>query len=224
MSDQELFAQGGSGLEWAPEIVQQAMSCKWSKGTSGPVGDEHHNLIVAPLTTKPCADNEAQEPKPGQPCHTLAAGNHPPAIIAFHGTQDPDVSRHVAPPLGRNQGQECAVCLPINTQVDLRHKSLGERTGLGIGNDGAPAYTLQQGHSHGAMTTQMHVRRLTQRECERLQGFPDDYTAITFRGKPAADSPRYRALGNSKAVPVERWLAERILHFESTNPAHIVHI
>lgn len=58
--------------------------------------------------------------------------------------------------------------------------------------------------------TTMAVRRLTPRECERLQGFPDDYTAITYRNKPAADGPRYRALGNSMAVPVMRWLGERI--------------
>ena len=52
----------------------------------------------------------------------------------------------------------------------------------------------------------MAVRRLTPRECERLQGFPDDYTLVPFRGKPAADGNRYKALGNSMAVPVMRWL------------------
>ena len=59
----------------------------------------------------------------------------------------------------------------------------------------------------------MAVRRLTPRECERLQGFPDDYTAIPWRGKPASqcpDGPRYKALGNSMAVPVMRWIGERI--------------
>ena len=56
----------------------------------------------------------------------------------------------------------------------------------------------------------MQVRRLTPRECERLQGFPDDYTLIPVRGKPAADGPRYKALGNSMAVPVMRWIGERI--------------
>ena len=54
------------------------------------------------------------------------------------------------------------------------------------------------------------VRRLTPRECERLQGFPDDYTLIEYRGKPAADGPRYRALGNSMAVPVMAWIGRRI--------------
>lgn len=56
----------------------------------------------------------------------------------------------------------------------------------------------------------MSVRRLTPRECERLQGFPDDYTQVPYRGKPAADGPRYKALGNSMAVPVMRWIGERI--------------
>lgn len=54
------------------------------------------------------------------------------------------------------------------------------------------------------------VRRLTPRECERLQGFPDDYTLVPHRGKPMADGPRYKALGNSMAVPVMRWIGERI--------------
>ncbi len=60
------------------------------------------------------------------------------------------------------------------------------------------------------MTPRMAVRRLTPRECERLQGFPDDYTLVEYRGKPAADGPRYKALGNSMAVPVMRWIGKRI--------------
>ena len=55
------------------------------------------------------------------------------------------------------------------------------------------------------------VRRLTPRECERLQGFPDDWTLVPHRGKPAADGPRYKAIGNSMAVPVMRWIGQRIV-------------
>ena len=54
------------------------------------------------------------------------------------------------------------------------------------------------------------VRQLTPRECERLQGFPDDYTLIPYRGKEATDAPRYHALGNSWPVPVVRWIGQRI--------------
>ena len=63
------------------------------------------------------------------------------------------------------------------------------------------------------MTPAMQVRRLTPVECERLQGFPDHYTAIPWRGKPASecpDGPRYKALGNSWAVPCVRWIGARI--------------
>jgi DNA (cytosine-5)-methyltransferase 1 len=62
---------------------------------------------------------------------------------------------------------------------------------------------------HGAMTHK-GVRRLMPEECETLMGFPRGYTAITYRGKPAADGPRYRALGNSIAVPVLAWIGRRI--------------
>jgi DNA (cytosine-5)-methyltransferase 1 len=54
------------------------------------------------------------------------------------------------------------------------------------------------------------VRRLTPLECERLQGFPEGYTAVTYRKKPAADGPRYKALGNSMAVNCMRWIGRRI--------------
>lgn len=56
----------------------------------------------------------------------------------------------------------------------------------------------------------VRVRRLTPRECERLQGFPDDYTVISVGNKPAADGPRYKALGNSMAINVMRWVGQRI--------------
>ncbi len=59
----------------------------------------------------------------------------------------------------------------------------------------------------------LQVRRLTPTECERLQGFPDNYTQIPYRNKPAEscpDGPRYKAMGNSMAVPVMRWIGERI--------------
>ena len=66
---------------------------------------------------------------------------------------------------------------------------------------GAPCHPLAAGAA---------VRRLTPRECARLQGFPDDYLDIQFRGKPAADGPKYRALGNSMAVPCMAWIGRRI--------------
>jgi len=64
-----------------------------------------------------------------------------------------------------------------------------------------------------ALASDLQVRRLTPTECERLQGFPDSYTQIPYRNKPAEscpDGPRYKAMGNSMAVPVMRWIGERI--------------
>lgn len=76
------------------------------------------------------------------------------------------------------------------------------------------AHTLGRNHGQeNAISSGMLVRRLTPVECERLQGFPDNHTLISWRGKEAAecpDGPRYRAIGNSMAVPVMHWIGERI--------------
>lgn len=67
------------------------------------------------------------------------------------------------------------------------------------------------------------VRRLTPLECERLMGFPDNHTLVTYRKKPAADGPRYKALGNSIAIPVLRWIGSRLLAESNTErlPAEV---
>lgn len=76
------------------------------------------------------------------------------------------------------------------------------------------AHTLGRNHGQeNAISSGVLVRRLTPVECERLQGFPDNHTLISWRGKVATecpDGPRYRAIGNSMAVPVMRWIGERI--------------
>ena len=78
------------------------------------------------------------------------------------------------------------------------------------------------GDGFPTIATSMVVRRLTPRECERLQGFPDSWTLIPWRGKPAdqcPDGPRYKALGNSMAVPVMRWIGRRIdAHVRGSTP------
>lgn len=114
--------------------------------------------------------------------------------------------------LALQRSQVQAVIYPINMQIATRHNALGEGTGMGIGAESDPAFTLLRDHHH-AIGTYHSVRRLTPRECERLQGFPDDYTMIPWRKKPAdqcPDGPRYKALGNSMAVPCMLWLGQRI--------------
>jgi DNA (cytosine-5)-methyltransferase 1 len=71
--------------------------------------------------------------------------------------------------------------------------------------------SVQSHHAQTFIAQQMAVRRLTPVECERLQGFPDNYTNIAWRGKPESpDSLRYKAMGNSMAVPCMKWIGERI--------------
>ncbi|WP_052272401.1 DNA cytosine methyltransferase [Leisingera sp. ANG-M7] len=75
---------------------------------------------------------------------------------------------------------------------------------------GDPCHPLAAGAHPPALADTWAVRRLTPTECHRLQGFPDDHCAITYRGKPAADGPQYKALGNSMAVPCVGWILDRI--------------
>lgn len=91
-------------------------------------------------------------------------------------------------------------------------------SGVGYWREGIGALRAraQDSHENLALHTTQRVRRLTPRECERLQGFTDDYTAIPMpNGKPTPDGPRYKALGNSMAVPVMNWIGRRIELVES---------
>jgi len=93
-----------------------------------------------------------------------------------------------------------------------------ENGGNGCGYQEDVSYTLTKTDEHGIMQGST-VRRLTPRECERLQGFPDDWTKIPWRGKPAEECPdgnRYKACGNSMAVPVMQWIGERIKKTEES--------
>jgi site-specific DNA-cytosine methylase len=96
--------------------------------------------------------------------------------------------------------------------VDTYNQTINEHTSQTIGSS-APDV-----NHYGAVLHSMAIRRLTPKECERLQGFPDDWTKIPYRNKEAdqcPDGPRYKACGNSMAVPVMRWIGERINLIES---------
>ena len=142
------------GKDGAPSEVFPPLSADADKGDQDP-------LVLVPFdTTQVTSPENYSNPKPGDPCHPLAAGAHAPAIA---GTM---------------------------TSNGDPHSGFKEADGV---------------VQHSAA-----VRRLMPVECERLQGFPDGYTAITYRGKPAADGPRYKALGNSWAVNCARWVGWRI--------------
>jgi len=86
----------------------------------------------------------------------------------------------------------------------------GSVTGDVAATMGTPGSSVNASGPTVMVAPTMQVRRLTPVECERLQGFPDGYTDIRPRGKDTPDGPRYKALGNSMAVPVMRWIGERV--------------
>jgi DNA (cytosine-5)-methyltransferase 1 len=112
----------------------------------------------------------------------------------------------------RGQPQAVAQPIPLNSMNCFRSPEADPTTGCGIGDAGEAMFTITKGQHHAvAAPPAMAVRRLTPVECERLQGFPDGYTNIPWRKKEESpDGPRYKALGNSWAVPVVRWIGRRI--------------
>ena len=168
---------------------------------------------------------------------TLKLGGHgasnPPAVAvrtANTSANGHGVSTELAHTLDQAQGQAVAMVnmggnkggASVSTNGTSFTLSTNEPHVVAIGTDcyngaitGEIAATIgthgSSSNSSGLTVMQsMQVRRLTSVECERLQGFPDGYTQVQHRGKPAADGPRYKALGNSMAVPVVRWIGERI--------------
>ncbi len=161
-------------------------------------------------------------------------------LLVVHGTQDPCVDDHIAHTLGRNHGQENAIFAIQNATRGKDQNGLGivadspmytldqasQHAVFAIQADALRTNAQnQRDEVAGALAAEpgmkqqtylqagSAVRRLTPRETERLQGFEDDYTLIPWRGKPAEecpDGPRYKAIGNSKAVPVVRWIGRRI--------------
>jgi DNA (cytosine-5)-methyltransferase 1 len=110
---------------------------------------------------------------------------------------------------GTGRGTPLVACDFIAPTLDQRAGRSGENSFATSGGLVPMAHAFDARQSD-VYQPHMAVRRLTPRECERLQGFPDDYTLIPYRGKLAADGPRYKALGNSMAVPVMSWVGRRI--------------
>lgn len=142
-------------------------------------------------------------------------GNHP--SVCFDTTQ-------ITSKANRSNPKEGDPCHPLQSGAHAPAIAFTERgrdQGRTFESQEELAYALcnpgsgGRTHSRQLFTPQMAVRRLTPMECERLQGFPDRYTQVPHRGKEAADGPRYKALGNSMAVPVLKWLGDRIRLIDS---------
>lgn len=193
-----LVAYGGNNTSGSIDVATALNVC----GTaSGRLDFESETFVLDPLpfdTTQITSLRNGSNPKHGDPCHPLAAGAHPPAI-AFDSRQDCVSSTEVFGALGSPSPQAQAVCVT----GDITHALNTANNGKGSSEDGT-------GRGVPTIATHMSVRRLTPRECERLQDFPDDHTLIVVRGKPLADGPRYKALGNSMCVSVMRWIGQQM--------------
>lgn len=214
-SDQELFSQRGACLVMAhghynAEIMENQSPCLAARGYKDPPilvnarQDPITSECTQPLDQKgnsqavAFCQNQAGDVLSGDKMHSLATnqnatGRNAPTIavravkgqaVAFQVSHGQAREKHVVPPLMANSGPN-------------RH---------GEGSYSTTDFTA-------LVQPDTIVRRLTPMECERLQGFTDDYTLIPWRNKPAEDcpdGPRYKALGNSMAVPVIRWIGKRI--------------
>lgn len=137
-------------------------------------------------------------------------GNHYlPVAIPAHLTQDPITGTDdgATPALSAGNRQGCAtigvLAVAENQRGEVR---LMETSGSVSGTGGKP------GQGYQAVLEGNAVRRLTPRECERLMGWPDDWTRYTETGEEIADSHRYRMCGNGVASPVARWVGERVMY------------
>ena len=139
-------------------------------------------------------------------------------LVTVNAREDPITASDKSLPLGAKDTGH-AVCYPINSSAHHHHaiafQAVGDRGNPSINTyDVMPPLMHDTGSDRGAAICQsLTVRRLTPIECERLQGMPDHHTRIPWRSKPAEDcpdGPRYKAIGNSMAVPVMRWVGERI--------------
>ena len=101
-------------------------------------------------------------------------------------------------------GSRVPYVFPIDDGREIEKK----QNGTGIGEEGAPSYTLDRAQHASVVVPPSIVRRLTPTECERLQGFPDGWT------EGQTDGHRYKQMGNAVAVPVVEWIMERLVEHD----------
>ena len=207
-----------------------APACRASAGSSG-FHEMNHPVVVQPFTKSKRAQSVTDD-------ETWVDGQVNPTLSLFDQGDTRATTVAVAHAFYSTDGTH-----GVNQQPEV---SPAVKVGSGLGIPSPPAVAFRdpsptltarmQGSSGWAPANEdahlvgqsingekaMTVRRLTPRECERLQGFPDDWTLIPWRKKCAEDcpdGPRYRALGNSMAVNVMAWIGERIDNYERTGNA-----
>ena len=184
--------KGGGGLGTDFEIGGGLVAAQCNGSNVNPVGTLRSGngnetggipFVAAPVRTRPYGDNASQESQ---------------LICMSTGQANAEICEGISPTLNVNRdGSPIAfdttqITSPTNQSVP-----------------GPVCHTLAKGQ-HAPAVVASAVRRLTPLECERLQGFPDDWTNVPYRGKPACDGPRYKAIGNSMAVNVMSWIGQRL--------------
>jgi site-specific DNA-cytosine methylase len=214
-----------AGCWWDGGQVSQTLDAVLAKGQTMPEKNrfpavltpltydmkQHHNPQPSEnvqLTTKNCAfvrgDTPLVQPTPFRKSKRACSTTDNETWVPADASNTLNNSYPVVPLDGMNLLSRLGPC--------------GEEHSLQNFEPGDPSFTLKKGGNQHGVLTPMAVRRLTPNECYRLQGFPDNWGRIPWKGKPAEecpDGPQYKACGNSMAVPVMRWIGERIAEVDA---------
>jgi len=192
-------AQNGRG--WNDDGTSYTVDTKATQGVAQPIAFEPGKMQRLGYGYSDNGTSPTLRSEPGD--NQLAVAQ--PIVVDWRTAQvDQGITQTLKTDLAKMSGP----CIA----VDTFNQTINERTSQTIGSSASDV------NHYGAVLHSMAIRRLTPKECERLQGFPDDWTKIPYRNKEAdqcPDGPRYKACGNSMAVPVMRWIGERINLIES---------
>lgn len=187
-------AKGAGKINCEPGGVAGAVSSKWAKGTGGPAGDEHYNLVCHPQVTGTLCSSGAGMSRPAR------MANETDLVVAFCPGGQHDVAHAIRAQASRADKPDSTTYVCYRYQ-DERIGIVEDKITATMRSESAttdersvPAYVIQQ----------YAVRRLTPIECERLQGIPDNWTA------GGSDTARYKAIGNSLAKPCALFVINQI--------------
>jgi DNA-cytosine methyltransferase len=185
-------AQNGRG--WNDDGTSYTVDTKATQGVAQPIAVDTYNYTTNDHTTQTIRSQSDTE--------HIGAVLQPIAVDWRTAQVDQGIAQTLKTDLAKMSGP----CIAVDV---YNQKTTGDKFGV---------VREQHGTNMNAVLHSMAIRRLTPKECERLQGFPDDWTKIPYRNKEAdqcPDGPRYKACGNSMAVPVMRWIGQRIQYVEN---------
>ena len=198
-----------SRIRYADEDVSQTLSARMGTGGNNvPLVQEAKSVAFLPNAGHRAGSMAVSE----ELSPTLKTDHNPAVLCATDSGANAAVAEDLAPMLTAHEGKSASyVHMPATLQI-RGGKPGGGKVAL-IQEDMSATLTAAQ--TQTLFPGDGTVRRLTPTECERLQGFPDGWTDVPYRGREhAPDSPRYKALGNSMAVPVMAWIGRRIQQAE----------